>query len=1750
MRSAREVAFIDPRVSDIDVLLAGLRSDVEPLLLSAERPALAQMATALADRAGLEAVHVIAHGRPGQVSFAGEPLTMASLAAQGEHLAEIGRAAGELLLWSCETAGAESGRVFLAALTEATGARVRAATQMVGAADKGGSWTLDAGAGFAKAPLTAAGIGSYPEVLSPTAPDAPADLADISIVDGVVNVAGDTTGQALTGTAEADALISVYDGTTLLGTTTADGSGAWSYTLGHLGDGSYSLMATAANAAGTGAASGALSFTVDATAPDAPALADASIANGFVNAAHDTPDQALTGTAEAGALISVYDGTTLLGTSTADGAGGWSYTLGHLADGTHSLTATATDAAGNTGVASGALSFTVDTTAPDAPTSLADASIVSGVVNAAHDTPDQALTGTAEAGTLISVYDGTTLLGATTADGAGAWSYTLGHLADGSHSLTATATATNAVGNTGPASDALSFTVDATAPDAPAALADASIVNGFVNAAHDTPDQALTGTAEAGALISVYDGTTLLGTATADGAGAWSYTLGHLADGSSHSLTATATDAAGNTGAASGALSFTVDTTAPVSPASLGVASTAAPSANLLTNGGFETGDLSGWTQSGNTDYTTVETSGPEEGTYFLQGGPFGSDGLLTQSFSDTAGQTLTLSAWVTGDGSTPSDVKFIFNGLTVLSIDPVPAQGWTLYSVNVTATGADTFTVGFRNDADYVGLDNFVAAPVASAGQSLTGTAQADAVISVYDGATLLGTTTADGSGTWNYTLGQLATGAHSLTATATDAAGNTGAASGALSFTVATAAPNAPAGLADSSIVAGVVNYASNTASQALTGTADAKAVISVYDGTTLLGTATADGAGAWSYTLGHLTNGAHSLTATATDAAGNTGAASGALTFTVDSAYSIAGTFVAGPAPMSLVVGDFNGDGNPDLATANNTGNNVSILLGDGLGGFGAATNVPVGFQPSSLVVGKFNGDGSLDLAAANAASHTVSILQGGGDGSFTAGSTIAIPAASFGAAVGDLNGDGKLDLVVTHDVNNTVSILLGDGAGGFAPTAASPIPTGGVGPWGVALGDVNGDGKLDIVATNDGSNTVSVLQGDGAGGFTVTGTYATGSHPRAVLLGDLNGDNKLDMIVADRTTGNVMIRLGDGAGGFGPATYVPVGQLPGSMALADLNGDHKLDLVVANQGDNSVSILYGDGSGKFASPETITGLTSAYGVVIGDFNGDGLPDIAVGSASSSSVTLLLHKPPVSPPDAPAGLADASILHGFVNAAHDTPDQALTGTAQAKALISVYDGTTLLGTTTADSSGVWSYTLGQLADGSAHSLTATAANAAGTGVASGALSFTVDTTAPDAPDALADGSIVNTFVNAAHDTPDQALTGTAEAGALISVYDGTTLLGTATANGAGAWSYTLAQLADGAHSLTATATDAAGNTGVASGALSFTVDTTASGSGGAGDAGSGGGGGAGGAGAGGGGAGGGGAGGGGAGGGGASYTFETMTDAQAASFNGARDTLTFSDPNASNTTVKVLYVLTPGDSSHPASTSFVITDTNEALSRTFGPQALPLTATFQNGHLFAGGIGADPLNGSSLNTSDAFFGGPGADTLTAGNGPSCFLQGNAGSDSLVGGTGSDTLFGGADDDVIMVNQSEVGRAFVNGNMGNDTIIDGPGADSLHGGQGDDVIYVGSGADWISGDLGNNTIYGGRGVDTFRAGAGHDQINNWHAGDVVQVASDVSWTASQVGSDVHILFSNGGEMDLMSTQYSSLQSGWLVAV
>jgi hypothetical protein len=343
--------------------------------------------------------------------------------------------------------------------------------------------------------------------------------------------------------------------------------------------------------------------------------------------------------------------------------------------------------------------------------------------------------------------------------------------------------------------------------------------------------------------------------------------------------------------------------------------------------------------------------------------------------------------------------------------------------------------------------------------------------------------------------------------------------------------------------------------------------------------------------------------------------------------------------GSEPNRVAVGDFNGDGKLDLAVSNYQGNTVSILLGDGTGKFTAASSPATGLEPNGVAVGDFNGDGKLDLAVANTLSNTVSILLGDGTGNFTAASSPATGLEPIGVAVGDFNGDGKLDFAVANIYSNTVSILLGDGTGNF--TAASS-PTAGIEPVSVAVGDFNGDGNLDLAVVNEcgndpnciSSGTVTILLGDGTGNFTAASSPATGYGPNIAAVGDFNGDGKLDLTVPNNFDGTVSILLGDGTGNFTAASSPATGNAPDSVAVGDLNGDGKLDLAVANEG-GGVSILLGDGTGNFTVTSSLATRSFAYGVAVGDFNGDGRLDLAVSNGNYSTVSVLLQAPEAGVP-----------------------------------------------------------------------------------------------------------------------------------------------------------------------------------------------------------------------------------------------------------------------------------------------------------------------------------------------------------------------------------------------------------------------------------------------------------------------------------------------------------------------------------
>jgi Putative Ig domain/FG-GAP-like repeat/Domain of unknown function (DUF4114) len=326
-----------------------------------------------------------------------------------------------------------------------------------------------------------------------------------------------------------------------------------------------------------------------------------------------------------------------------------------------------------------------------------------------------------------------------------------------------------------------------------------------------------------------------------------------------------------------------------------------------------------------------------------------------------------------------------------------------------------------------------------------------------------------------------------------------------------------------------------------------------------------------------------------------------------------------------PYSATVADFDGDGNADLAVNNYDTANVSILLGNGRGGFSPATNFTVGANPFTIVTADFNGDGSADLVTSGYKDGKISLLLGNGKGSFATVKDFAVGAKLIDVAIGDFNGDGKPDLAVADDSTN-LAVLIGDGNGGFG----TPLKlAAGTTPISIAVGDANGDGKLDLIAANSGSTDLSVLFGDGKGGFGAVNNVAVGAKSAIGVVGDFNRDGIPDLASDNYEANSVGILLGTGNGKFADPTNFAVGRKPFSLTVKDLNGDGIVDISTVNNLDDSISVLLGNGTGGFLTVKNFgVGNNPGFGTV-GDFNNDGRFDLVSVNRGSNDTSVLLNE-----------------------------------------------------------------------------------------------------------------------------------------------------------------------------------------------------------------------------------------------------------------------------------------------------------------------------------------------------------------------------------------------------------------------------------------------------------------------------------------------------------------------------------------
>ena len=396
-----------------------------------------------------------------------------------------------------------------------------------------------------------------------------------------------------------------------------------------------------------------------------------------------------------------------------------------------------------------------------------------------------------------------------------------------------------------------------------------------------------------------------------------------------------------------------------------------------------------------------------------------------------------------------------------------------------------------------------------------------------------------------------------------------------------------------------------------------------------------------------------------------------------FTVATDRSGQGVFAGGtdPAigtgPIGVAVGDVDGDGDLDFVTANGnvngtlTSSTVSVRLnggdatGSNTGTFSNGSDLAMAGNPRSIALGDVDGDGDLDLVVANSNGANVSVRLNGGDatgsntGVFGGGSEVSTVALPRNVVLGDVDGDGDLDLVTANASGPTVSVRLngGDASGSNTGVFSNGSEVGVGNSITVALGDVDGDGDLDLVAANNSTTgTVSVRLNGGNASGSNTGTFSNGSEvsigsgPRGVALGDVDGDGDLDLLAANNADGTVSVRLngGDGLGGgtgtFSNGSDPAVGSSPITMNLADVDGDGDLDLVTANgiaSGTVSVRLnggnAAGGGTGVFSSGSTVTVGNTPRAVALGDVDGDGDLDLLAANASGTTVSVRLNQAP---------------------------------------------------------------------------------------------------------------------------------------------------------------------------------------------------------------------------------------------------------------------------------------------------------------------------------------------------------------------------------------------------------------------------------------------------------------------------------------------------------------------------------------
>jgi hypothetical protein len=329
--------------------------------------------------------------------------------------------------------------------------------------------------------------------------------------------------------------------------------------------------------------------------------------------------------------------------------------------------------------------------------------------------------------------------------------------------------------------------------------------------------------------------------------------------------------------------------------------------------------------------------------------------------------------------------------------------------------------------------------------------------------------------------------------------------------------------------------------------------------------------------------------------------------------------------GATPMAVAAADFNHDGLLDLASVDDLGSAVTVYFGLGGGAFGNRADYSLsGSQHMAMAAADFDlgtgRDGYVDLVVPNESLSNISILPGRAGGTFGAAVNLSVGNIPRCLTTGDFNGDGCPDIAVGNmdTLSGTVTVWLSQPGAGFTVTARADYA---VGQWplGIATGDFNGDGRLDLAVANNFDGTVTILLGQVGGAFVeqVGSPYTVGNRPVGIATADVNGDGLLDIATANGADGTITVLYGQFAGGFGGAVTVPIsgGGLGQGFALADVNGDGRPDAVVTNSNDSLVYVQFNDANGALGGPLVSYQAGNAMGLTCADLDANGTLDIAV-------------------------------------------------------------------------------------------------------------------------------------------------------------------------------------------------------------------------------------------------------------------------------------------------------------------------------------------------------------------------------------------------------------------------------------------------------------------------------------------------------------------------------------------------------